>query len=48
MKSAGELKLRDIMYKDFSEALKHIRRSVTSSSVEIYEKWNEEYGDLSH
>ncbi|XP_065207889.1 spastin isoform X2 [Planococcus citri] len=42
----GTLKVRDITFQDFQDSLKRIRRSVPPSTVEIYDKWNAEFGDI--
>ncbi|XP_022244542.1 spastin-like isoform X2 [Limulus polyphemus] len=39
--------MRQITMEDFSESLKRIRRSVPSQSLVQYEKWNQEFGDMS-
>ncbi|XP_068236721.1 spastin-like isoform X2 [Palaemon carinicauda] len=39
--------VRGISLEDFRESLKKIRRSVPQSSLITYEKWNNEYGDIS-
>lgn len=40
------LKIRDINFQDFQDSLKRIRRSVALSTIEVYDKWNAEYGDI--
>ncbi|XP_054262178.1 spastin-like isoform X2 [Macrosteles quadrilineatus] len=47
VRSLDPLKVRNITFQDFLEALKRIRRSVSSQSLITYEKWNKEYGDVS-
>lgn len=42
-----EDKIRKINFQDFQNSLKKIRRSVTPQSLEAYEKFNLEYGDIS-
>jgi spastin len=42
-----EDKIRKIDFVDFQNSLKKIRRSVTAQSLESYEKFNLEYGDIS-
>ena len=39
--------LRKINYNDFLQSLKKIRRSVSKESLDAYEKFNYEYGDIS-
>ncbi|XP_066940069.1 spastin isoform X2 [Macrobrachium rosenbergii] len=39
--------VRGISLDDFKESLKKIRRSVPQSTLITYEKWNNEYGDIS-
>lgn len=41
-----KLKVRDITFRDFENSLKRIRRSVPTSTIEIYDNWNAEYGDI--
>ncbi|XP_054725231.1 spastin isoform X2 [Anastrepha obliqua] len=38
--------MRPITEKDFHNSLKRIRRSVASQSLNSYEKWSQEYGDI--
>lgn len=38
--------LRAITENDFTNSLKRIRRSVAPHSLLAYEKWSEEYGDI--
>ena len=40
-------KMRQINMGDFVESLKRARRSVSPSALTVYEKWNQEYGDIS-
>lgn len=47
VRSLDPLRVRNIMFQDFIESLKRIRRSVSSLSLAAYEKWNKEYGDIS-
>lgn len=47
MGQAKALKVRDITFQDFQESLKRIRRSVPASAIDIFDKWNAEYGDIS-
>ena len=46
IKKKEKLKVRDITLRDFEDSLKRIRRSVPTSTIEIYDKWNAEYGDI--
>ncbi|RWS17115.1 spastin-like protein [Dinothrombium tinctorium] len=39
--------MRRITFQDFCDSLKRIRKSVSPSSLQCYEKWNQEYGDVS-
>lgn len=39
-------KVRSISFQDFQESLRRIRHSVSSSSLLIYQKWNEDHGDM--
>ncbi|CAL4067466.1 unnamed protein product, partial [Meganyctiphanes norvegica] len=39
--------VRGISLADFKESLKKIRRSVPTSTLATYERWNAEYGDIS-
>uniref|UniRef100_A0A1B6G657 microtubule-severing ATPase n=2 Tax=Cuerna arida TaxID=1464854 RepID=A0A1B6G657_9HEMI len=47
VRSLDPLRVRNITFQDFLEALKRIRRSVSPQSLLTYEKWNREYGDVS-
>ena len=47
VKRCSASKMRPINVKDFRESLKKIRKSVANSTLEAYEKWNQEFGDLS-
>ncbi|XP_063231030.1 spastin isoform X4 [Bacillus rossius redtenbacheri] len=40
-------KVRNINFQDFVDSLKRIRRSVSPGSLQLYEKWNQEFGDVS-
>jgi len=40
-------RVRNISFHDFTDSLKRIRRSVSPSSLVAYQKWNEDYGDVS-
>lgn len=40
-------KIRPIGFHDFTESLKRVRHSVSTPTLEAYEKWNREYGDVS-
>lgn len=40
-------KTRPIDLNDFKRAMKQIRRSVSSSDLELYQKWNERFGSVS-
>lgn len=46
MNKKDSLKVRAIRFKDFEDSLKRIRRSVPVSAIEVYNKWNAEYGDI--
>ncbi|XP_059350367.1 spastin-like isoform X2 [Daphnia carinata] len=39
--------LRPISMQDFLDSLKRVRHSVSESSLNVYAKWNREYGDVS-
>lgn len=50
MEQVKELNLsavRDITFQDFVDSLKKIRRSVSPGSLAAYEKWKQEYADVS-
>ena len=38
--------LRNIQLTDFLDSLKRIRRSVPADTIQKYETWNNEYGDI--
>lgn len=40
-------RMRDICLKDFIEALRRIRRSVAPPTLDQYDRWNKEFGDIS-
>lgn len=40
-------KTRPIDLNDFKRAMRQIRRSVSSSDLELYQKWNERFGSVS-
>uniref|UniRef100_A0A146L6H0 Spastin n=1 Tax=Lygus hesperus TaxID=30085 RepID=A0A146L6H0_LYGHE len=40
-------KVRQITFQDFIQSLNRIRRSVSPSNLALYEKWNQQYGDVS-
>jgi len=40
------MKLRNIDLSDFTESLRRIRSSVPTSTIQQYEKWNSEFGDV--
>ena len=39
-------RVRDIKLDDFLEALKKVRRSVAPETLQKYEAWNQQYGDI--
>jgi len=39
--------MRNIRLQDFMDALKRIRRSVSPQTLDVYERWNKDYGDIS-
>ncbi|KAL1006150.1 hypothetical protein UPYG_G00068460 [Umbra pygmaea] len=41
--SANEV--RDILFCDFMESLKKIKRSVGPQTLDLYVRWNKDYGD---
>lgn len=41
------LNVRQITFQDFVQSLNRIRRSVSPSNLAMYEKWNQQYGDVS-
>ncbi|KAK9498151.1 hypothetical protein O3M35_004029 [Rhynocoris fuscipes] len=47
VRNLDPLRVRAITFQDFMQSLSRIRRSVSASNVASYEKWNEEYGDVS-
>ncbi|XP_071079421.1 spastin-like isoform X1 [Haliotis cracherodii] len=46
VKNLDANKVRNIQLSDFGDALKRIRRSVPLDTLEKYERWNGEYGDI--
>ena len=38
--------MRNIQLTDFLDSLKRIRRSVPGDTLQKYEQWNQEYGDI--
>ena len=40
-------KIRPITMNDFLDSIKRVRHSVSSNSLDAFEKWNAEYGDVS-
>lgn len=46
VKNLDPTALRQINEKDFLNSLKRIRRSVAPNSIHAYEKWSQEYGDV--
>ncbi|XP_071504981.1 spastin-like [Diadema antillarum] len=47
VKSTSAEEVRNITLSDFYESLKRIRRSVPQDSINAYEEWNKNYGDIS-
>ncbi|CAH0395767.1 unnamed protein product [Bemisia tabaci] len=47
VKNMDPCKVRKITFQDFVESLKRVRRSVSPSTLTAYEKWNQDYGDIS-
>ena len=47
VKRCNPNKMRSINISDFEESLRRIRKSVANNTLEAYEKWNQEFGDLS-
>ncbi|KAK6635788.1 hypothetical protein RUM44_001042 [Polyplax serrata] len=47
MKTLDPKKVRNISFQDFKNSLKRIRPSLANSSLEAYEKWNSQFGDVS-
>ncbi|RWS31741.1 spastin-like isoform X2 [Leptotrombidium deliense] len=47
VKNVDLASMRRITVEDFYDSLKRIRKSVSSASLQSYEKWNQEYGDIS-
>lgn len=47
VKRCNPNKMRSFNIKDFEESLRKIRKSVANNTLEAYEKWNQEFGDLS-
>ncbi|KAL3244476.1 hypothetical protein MRX96_002239 [Rhipicephalus microplus] len=39
-------KMRNIALDDFITSLKKVRCSMSSQSLEFYERWNQEFGDM--
>jgi spastin len=46
VKRVSPNKMRQITVQDFRDSLKRIRKSVTQSTLDNYEKWNQEFGDI--
>ncbi|XP_064490254.1 spastin-like [Ornithodoros turicata] len=46
VRSVDPKKMRNISLQDFVDSLKKVRRSVTSHSLEAFEKWNRDFGDV--
>ncbi|XP_076464284.1 spastin-like isoform X1 [Babylonia areolata] len=46
VRSVDANKVRDITMSDFMESVKRIRRSVPVETLQKYEEWNREYGDI--
>ena len=40
-------KIRPITMNDFLDSIKRVRHSVSTNSLDAFEKWNAEYGDVS-
>lgn len=40
-------KMRKIRKEDFLDSLQRVRKSVSTAAYASYEKWNQEYGDIS-
>nr|XP_054759518.1 spastin-like [Lytechinus pictus] len=47
VKSTSAEQVRSITLSDFYDSLKRIRRSVPQDSINLYEDWNKNYGDIS-
>lgn len=43
--STGVLQMRNIKMKDFEDSLKRIKPTVTSATLNMYAKWNRDFGD---
>lgn len=38
--------MRNISLQDFLDSLKKVRRSVTPQSLDFFDRWNREFGDI--
>jgi spastin len=47
VKNVDVNRMRKINVQDFQDSLKRVRKSVSTTTLAIYEKWNQEYGDIS-
>lgn len=48
VKNVNLKEIRPITEQDFVNALKRIRRSVAPQSINAYEKWAKDYGDVTY
>ncbi|XP_014259911.1 spastin isoform X2 [Cimex lectularius] len=47
VRTLDPVKVRPISFQDFIQSLNRIRRSVSPSNLALYDKWNQQYGDVS-
>jgi spastin len=47
LKNLDQRKLRKIRFQDFVNSIEKVRKSVSASSLQMFDKWNSEYGDIS-
>ena len=45
--SCGVSEVRPLFLTDFTDSLKKVRKSVPPSSLQAFDSWNREYGDIS-
>lgn len=46
VRSVDPKKMRNMSLEDFMDSLKKVRRSVTQQSLVFFDKWNQEFGDI--
>lgn len=47
LKNLDQRKLRKIKFQDFQNSIEKVRKSVSPASLQMFEQWNAEYGDIS-